>query len=60
VGCVRMQVGRPFVILSGLVQLATSLIACNLKCNPWHENKVLTAPFCLLGGFHSVTCTNVM
>jgi uncharacterized membrane protein SirB2 len=31
----------PFVILSGYVRLASSLIACNLKCNPWCENKVL-------------------
>jgi hypothetical protein len=46
------QGGLTFIILSGYVRLVTSLIACNLKCNPWHENKVLVPLLFLIGGFY--------
>jgi hypothetical protein len=46
------QGGLTFVILSGWVRLASSLVACNLKCNPWRENKVLVPLLFLIGGFH--------
>jgi hypothetical protein len=32
--------------------LASILIACNLGCNPWCENKVLVPILFLKGGFH--------
>jgi hypothetical protein len=34
------------------VRLASSLIACNLVCNPRHENKVLVLILFLIGRFH--------
>jgi hypothetical protein len=34
------------------VSLASSLIDCNLGCNPRHENKVLVPILFLKGGFH--------
>jgi hypothetical protein len=34
------------------VRLASSLIACNLGCDPWCENKVLVPFLFLIGGFH--------
>jgi hypothetical protein len=34
------------------VRLASSLIACNLGCNPRRENKVLVPILFLIGGFH--------
>jgi hypothetical protein len=34
------------------VRLASSLIACNLGCDPWHANKVLVPILFLIGGFH--------
>jgi hypothetical protein len=46
------RVDWPFVMLSGKVRLASGLIACNLKCNPWRENKVLVPFLFLIGGFH--------
>jgi hypothetical protein len=32
--------------------LTSSLVAYNLKCNPWCENKVLVLLLILIGGFH--------
>jgi hypothetical protein len=46
------QGGLTFVILSGQVRLASSLVACNLKYNPWRENNVLVPLLFLIGGFH--------
>jgi hypothetical protein len=34
------------------VRLASSLIAWNLGCNPWRDNKVLLPILFLIGGFH--------
>jgi hypothetical protein len=34
------------------VRLTSSLIACNLGCNPRRENKVLVPILFLIGGFH--------
>jgi hypothetical protein len=34
------------------VRLASSLIACNIECNPWRENKVLVPILFLIGEFH--------
>jgi hypothetical protein len=34
------------------VRLASSLIACNLGCNPRRENKDLVQILFLIGGFH--------
>jgi hypothetical protein len=34
------------------VRLASSLIACNLECDPRCENKVLMPILFLIGGFH--------
>jgi hypothetical protein len=34
------------------VRLASSLIACNLGCDPWRENKVLVPILFLIDGFH--------
>jgi hypothetical protein len=34
------------------VRLESRLIACNLGCNPWRENKVLMPILFLIGGFH--------
>jgi hypothetical protein len=34
------------------VGLASSLIACNLGCDPRHENKVLMPILFLIGGVH--------
>jgi hypothetical protein len=42
------------------VRLASSLIACNLGCDPRRGNKVLMPILFLLGGFHLTTCTNGM
>jgi hypothetical protein len=36
----------------GWVRLASSLIACNLRCNPQRENKVLVPILFLIGGFY--------
>jgi hypothetical protein len=36
------------------VRLASNLIACNLRCNPRHENKVLVPILFLIGEFHLV------
>jgi hypothetical protein len=55
-----MWIVWPFVVLSGWVRLASSLIACNLECSPWCENKVLVPLLFLVGGLSSTTCTNVM
>jgi hypothetical protein len=33
-------------------RLASSLIACNLRCDPLRENKVLVPILFLIGGFH--------
>jgi hypothetical protein len=52
VGHVGWQGGLTFFILSALVRLASRLIACNFKCNPWCENKVLVPLLFLIGGFH--------
>jgi hypothetical protein len=34
------------------VRLASSLIAYNLRCNPWRENKILVPILFLIGRFH--------
>jgi hypothetical protein len=34
------------------VRLASSLVACNLECNPRRENKVIVPILFLIGGFH--------
>jgi hypothetical protein len=34
------------------VRLVSSLIACNIRCNPRRENKVLVPILFLIGGFH--------
>jgi hypothetical protein len=44
--------GLTFIVLSECVRLASSLVTYNLKCNPWHENKVLVSLLFLIGRFH--------
>jgi hypothetical protein len=53
-------IDKLFVVLSGLVKLASRLIACNLECSLWRENKDLVPHLFLIGGLCSTTCTNVL
>jgi hypothetical protein len=47
--CCRMQRDK---FQLDWVRLAGSLIACNHRCDPGRENKVLVSILFLIGGFH--------